>query len=122
MNAIEITIPPAVVELYAKADKERFPSFHEVERPSTLFYADIKTAEPYGINAVKETLEACHLEWRDPRDLTELYTVLNALIWEAYESKQEALYNLYSAYYNKIYDMSEGWSEEEQEHFFLVTD
>lgn len=121
--------------LYSKSDRERFPSFHQVEnRPSTLFYADLKVAMAFGIRAVWDTLKNCgDLTKRDPKEVTELYVVLNHLMWEiaghfgnAVPPPTYKIHKVYKAFekaFNKIgTEIAPTWSDEDREHFFLVTD
>lgn len=124
MNEVKIQIPGELSRLYSLSDAERFPSFQETkqERPSTLFYADIKVAERFGLRAVRETLRDCHIEQRGASVLTELYIAINHLIWEAYDRGNEELQEIYQNMYEKIYEMSDSWTKAEREHFFLVTD
>ena len=124
--------------LYIPNDKQRFPAFYpecEEKRPSTLFYADFKVAERFGMRAVFETMGRCGMggidkdKWREglnerytPAQITELYVVLNHLIWEAYEKGLSRLQEYYQLRYDFIRELSSDWTEEEREHFFKVTD
>ena len=127
------------VNLYALSDMERFPAFYEeaaAKRPSTLFYADFKTAERCGgFIGVIETMQRCGIsgldkdEWRKGLEarythyqITELIVVLNHLIWEAYEAGNEVLQRYYQRRYEFIKSLVPTWSEEEQKHYFYTTD
>lgn len=120
---------------YATSDKDRFPSFAqecEAARPSTCFYADLKVAEAFGVSAVKDTLVRCgDLHKRNPYEVTELYLVLNNLMWELADgcyapdlkSRRGKLYALYQQWYNTIDDIAGSeWPEAAQLHFYSVTD
>ena len=120
--------------LYALSDRERFPAFYYSEnRPSTLFYADLKVAMACGIRAVWETLKRCgDLTTRDPYEVTELYVVLNHLMLEIAAKfgnqpppiyKAHKMFKAFAKIFNRIRDeIVTGWTEEQQAHFFRVID
>lgn len=121
--------------LYALSDRERFPAFHYSDnRPSTLFYADLKVAMAFGIRAVWDTLKNCgDLTRRNPYEVTELYVVLNHLMCEIaakFEGKMppptykvHKMFKAFAKMFNRIRDeIVTGWTEEQQAHFFRVID
>ena len=125
--------------LYSLSDRERFPAFgfEEVnaDRPSTLFYADFKTAIPFGISAVYEPWRNCgDLTKRDPKEVTELFVVVNHLLGEAWEMNEDCrkhkVYAPYPAMFEVFWRRKEQylrglvdkWPEEAQIHFYHVTD
>ena len=121
--------------LYALSDRERFPAFHYSEnRPSTLFYADLKVAMAFGIRAVWDTLKRCgDLAERDPYEVTELYVVLNHLMLEVAAKfgnqpppPNYKAHKMFKAFEKKFYlirdEIVPAWSEEQQAHFFRVID
>ena len=111
--------------LYAINDAERFPSFgDDGKRPSTLFYADFKVAEAFGFESVCETMERCgDLKTRNPAGVTELYVVLNHLIWEANERGNTELQNYYQAAYDRIdAEIVPAWSDADRTRFYEITD
>lgn len=120
-------------QLYALSD--RFPAYYYDEnRPSTVFYADLKVAMAFGIRAVWDTLKRCgDLTKRDPYEVTELYVVLNHLLWEIAaafgnepptpEYKVHKIYTAFEKKYNAIKDeIVPTWTDEQREHFFRVID
>ena len=122
-------------QLYAINDAQRFPCAHEVARPSTLFYADFKVAEAFGIKATYETFRNCgDLTSRDPKEVTELYVALNHLLFEAnarneelkakglFSPRTKKLENYYLRRQEDVKKITYTWSEEDRQHFFLVTD
>lgn len=122
-------------QLYALSDRERFPAYYYDEnRPSTVFYADLKVAMAFGIRAVWDTLKRCgDFTKRDPYEVTELYVVLNHLLWEiaaAFGNKpptqEYKIYKVYTAFekkYNTISDeIVPTWTDEQREHFYRVID
>lgn len=121
--------------IYGLNDAQRFPCSHVVDRPSTLFYADFKVAERFGIAAVWDTFRRCgDLKERDTKEVTELYVVLNHLEWEAHDKNEELKANgkyspclikaepFYSRKQGEIRRLVDGWSDENKVHFFKVTD
>lgn len=124
-----------MLSLYSLSDRERFPAFnYEENRPSTLFYADLKVAQAFGIRSVWDTLKRCgDLKKRDPYEVTELYVALNHLMWEIASafgnqppSPNYKVYKIYRAYektYNLIYEtIVPTWTEEQKAHFYKVID
>jgi len=112
------------MQLYALNDAQRFPSFSgtpsEADRPSTLFYADFKVAEPFGEKAIRETFQNCgDLTKRD----AELSVVLNHLLWEAYNNGREKIARLYDELWRKVHGLCRSWTEEERvSYYFELTD
>lgn len=124
-----------MLNLYALSDRERFPAFHyDGNRPSTLFYADLKVAQAFGIRAVWDTLKRCgDLTERNPYEVTELYVVLNHLMCEiaaafgnqppSPDYKIHKIYKAYEKKYNLIYEeIVPTWTDEQREHFYKVID
>jgi hypothetical protein len=92
------------------------------ERESTLYYADFKTAEAFGIAAVRDTLRNCGpLEQLPPLYATELAVAANHLLWESYETNPK-LATIYRAIWERISDLARTWSKADALHFFQVTD
>lgn len=115
----------ALQALYSLNDAQRFPSFaDDGKRPSTLFYADFKVAEAFGLNAIKETMERCgNLATRAPAEVTELYIVLNHLIWDAYERGNTELRSVYQIVYDRIDgEIVPAWSDADRSRFYQITD
>lgn len=116
------------MQLYAINDAQRFPSFSgepsEADRPSTLFYADFKVAEAYGIKAVKDTFKNCgDLIKRDWKEVAELSVVLNHLLWEAYYAGMEELAKLYDKLWKEVHGYCLTWEDEERAtYYFKLTD
>ena len=116
------------MQLYALNDAQRFPSFSgtpsEADRPSTLFYADFKVAELYGIEAVKNTFKNCgDLTKRDWKEVSELSVVLNHLLWEAYHAGKEELAKLYDKLWREVDGLCHSWTDEERvSYYFNLTD
>lgn len=111
--------------LYSLNDAERFPSFNDDgKRPSTLFYADFKVAEAFGFKSVRDTMERCgDLKMRDPAEVTELYFVLNHLIWNAHECGNSELQSYYQAAYDRISaEIVPTWSEADRTRFYAIID
>ena len=78
---------------YARSDKQIFPGFPDFEdqRESTTFFGDFTVAEPFGIEAVKDTFKRCMESWKDSyKYLTELVMVLNHKGWMWYEKDKES--------------------------------
>lgn len=121
---IEIPVPEALARLYAHSDRERFPASMPTdrERESTLYYADFKTAEAFGLDAVRDTLRNCGpLEQLPPLYATELATVANHLLWECYQTNPE-LADIYRKIWDTISDLARTWDEADALHFWQVTD
>lgn len=115
----------ALQRLYAHSDAERFPAYYDTakERPSSLYYADFKVAEAFGMDAVKDTLKNCgELEKLDPLMATELAVVANHLCWEHFEAKRTELSRFYCDIWERIREISRTWTEDMQTHFFECTD
>lgn len=116
------------MQLYAINDAQRFPSFSgepsEEDRPSTLFYADFKVAEPFGEKAVKDTFKNCgDLTKRDWKEVAELSVVLNHLLWEAFYAKNEPLAKLYDKLWREVNGLCHSWTDEERvSYYFHLTD
>ena len=116
------------MQFYALNDAQRFPSFSgepsEADRPSTLFYADFKVAEAYGIKAVKDTFKNCgDLTKRDWKEVAELSVVLNHLLWEAYYAKNEPLAKLYDKLWREVDGLCHSWTDEDRAtYYFNLTD
>lgn len=92
-------------------------------RPFTTFFEDFSIAEPFGLEAVKDTYNRALLEWKsDYKYLTELVLVLNWKIWEHYQSN-EPLTELY----NELWDKARTYAldtlkGEELQYFWRTTD
>ena len=94
-------------QLYALADKERFPSLvlDGDERPSTLFYADFKVDEPLGPAALRGTMRRCgDIERLDMKEVGELVVALDHLAWEADRAGRTAQARTYTDLYHKSRD------------------
>ena len=119
-----------LAQLYALNDKQRFPSFGFAgnpsgeERPSTLFYADFKVAEAFGLDAVRETFQNCgDLNRRDWKEVAELAVVLNYLLWDAHDRGDKSLEKLYTEYWHKVNSICSAWTDEARaEYYFRLTD
>ena len=128
-----------IQKLYALSDRERFPSCasgeYETKRPSSLYFADFKVAEAYGLSAVEDTMKRCgDLTKLDPKMATELYMVVNHLMISIYQRVGEKeivkgetgpakIYRLYDRVFNRIRDeIVPAWSDEDREYFWAITD
>lgn len=140
MEEITIQIPQKLANAYALADRERFPASQlaeGLERESTIFYGDFTAAEPFGIQAVKETFANAHFRTRGYKVVTELAVVVNHKGWEWY-SKMEAaqaagltqeakrceqISQYYFERYHEVYDWAaENLHEDEATFFYSVLD
>lgn len=118
-----------IAQLYALNDAQRFPCYagnpvREQDRPSTLFYADFKVADAFGLDAVRETFQNCgDLNRRDWKEVAELAVVLNHLLWDAYNAHNEPLARLYDGYWHTVNGICSSWTDEERaEYYFRLTD
>ena len=89
----------------------------------TTFWADLTIAEPFGLDAVRETYQRVCNEWRDNyKYFTEFVLVLNHKIWH-YHGKNEPLAELY----NELWEEADAWANENYtgeaaQYYFNVTD
>ena len=89
----------------------------------TTFYMDFGLAEPFGVNAIKDTYKR-GLEYAktDYKVLTEFVMVLNWKIWEHYETN-EALARVYNDLWEKADAFAIDYLKgEELSYFFRTTD
>lgn len=55
-------------------------------KPKTTFYMDFSIAEPFGLDAVRDTFDRAFHEWKtDTEYVTELVMVLNWKSWEHHD-------------------------------------
>lgn len=117
-----------LAQLYALNDKQRFPAYNgtpsEDERPSTLFWADFKVAEAFGLEAVRETFVNCgDLNRRDWKEVAELSVVLNHLLWDAHQNSNESLARTYDRLWRIVHNICSAWTDEERvSYYFRLTD
>ena len=89
----------------------------------TTFYMDFGLAEPFGVNAIKDTYKR-GLEYAktDYKVLTEFVMVLNWKIWEHYETN-EALARVYNDLWEKADAFAIDYLKgDELSYFFRTTD
>lgn len=121
-----------LLELYALTDAQRFPCAYpegEQGRPSTLFWSDFTVAEVLGKKALEDTwTKVGDINKLQPAVLTELIVVLNHKLWQFHDMGRMSspMYDLYEKWYNqarkRAVSPSNGWSQEDRDHFFYVTD
>lgn len=87
----------------------------------TTFWDDFSIAEPFGIDAIKDTYNRALL-WKDYKMLTELYMVLNHKIWMWYK-KNETIAKVYNDLWEKLYQtICQKFTKKELEYFYQITD
>lgn len=92
-------------------------------KPISTFYSDFSLAEPFGVDAIKETYERAFNEWKtNYKYLTELVMSLNWKIAEHYETdKEKAL--VYDELWRKADEYAvNNLTGEELKYFYNTTD
>lgn len=104
-------------------------------KPKTTFYMDFSIAEPFGLNAIKDTYRRAFSEWKTNTEyVTELVMVLNWKVWEFYGKIEENIdpsktetYHAFYELYLKLYETLNDWcfdnlKGEDLEYFIRTTD
>lgn len=127
-NITTIRISNPFAHYYELSDAERFPAAHETSegRPETLFWADFKVAEAFGMRAVRDTFANCgDLNTRDWKETVELVAVLNHLGWEAHQAGHLRLSDYYFAKYRTVDAVAKeriGEDSARAQYYFAVMD
>lgn len=92
-------------------------------KPITTFYMDFSLAEPFGLDAVKDTYNRALEGWKDQyKYLTELVMALNWKIWEHHGHNDEL-----ARLYNELWEAADKYAVEhlqgdELTYFYRTTD
>lgn len=91
-------------------------------KPITTFWRDFSIADIFGNKAIESTYNRVKTEWEnDYKFWTELCLVLNHKIWQWHE-KDNSKAILYDRLWREADGMTAGWSQQEQEYYFQITD
>lgn len=67
----------------------------------STFFSDFSIANPYGLNAIKDTWQRAFNEWKDNYIyLSELSIVLNVMMWKHYDEHLEVQSEICELYKN----------------------